>query len=121
MHASQQEMTTVLAAGDASIRGLDWDGMRVVIMKIPAGTDFTPLLKGLPGDRCPCPHWGYVLKGRLRIEDGDGEYAIEAGDVFYLPPGHTAFAEVDSECFEVSPSALNQTFVEAVRKNTRLH
>ena len=24
----------------------------------------TPLVKGLPGDACPCPHWGYVVKGR---------------------------------------------------------
>jgi len=120
MRATKDEVTTVLAAGDASIRGLDWDGMRVVIMKVLAGTDFAPLLKGLPDDRCPCPHWGYVLKGRLRIEDGDGQYAIETGDVFYLPPGHTEFAEVDSECFEVSPSTLNQTVVDAVRKNAGL-
>src|SRR5215216_2904914 len=27
--------------------------------------DQTPLLKGLPDDRCQCPHWGYVLEGSL--------------------------------------------------------
>ena len=26
--------------------------------------DATPLLKGLPDDRCQCPHWGYVVSGR---------------------------------------------------------
>ena len=38
------------------------------LISVPAGTDFGPLLKGLPNDRCPCPHWGYVLKGRLRVD-----------------------------------------------------
>ena len=27
--------------------------------------DASPLLRGLPDDRCPCPHWGYVFTGRL--------------------------------------------------------
>ena len=27
--------------------------------------DHTPLLRGLPDDRCQCPHWGYVINGRL--------------------------------------------------------
>ena len=32
-------------------------------IQLPAGVDFTPLFKGLPGDLCQCPHWGYVLAG----------------------------------------------------------
>lgn len=50
--------------------------------------DATPLLKGLPDDRCQCPHWGYVIKGRLTYRFGDREEIYEAGDAFYQPPGH---------------------------------
>lgn len=50
--------------------------------------DATPLFKGLPDDRCPCPHWGYVFKGRLTFQCGDREEIFEAGDAFYLEGGH---------------------------------
>jgi Cupin domain len=50
--------------------------------------DATPLLKGLPDDRCQCPHWGYVLKGRLTFRYADREEVFEAGDAFFTPPGH---------------------------------
>ena len=43
---------------------------------------------GLPDDSCQCPHWGYVLKGELTFRFADREEVFEAGDAFYLPPGH---------------------------------
>ena len=30
-----------------------------------ADADLAPLFEGLPDDRCQCPHWGYVLRGKL--------------------------------------------------------
>src|SRR5207245_7421707 len=29
--------------------------------------DLAPLLKGLPDDRCQCPHWGFLFKGRIVV------------------------------------------------------
>jgi hypothetical protein len=52
-----------------------------------------PLFKGLPDDRCQCPHWGYVLKGRMRIRYPDHDEIIEAGDAYYMVPGHLPFIE----------------------------
>ena len=49
-------------------------------------------MKGLPDDRCHCPHWGYVLKGRLTFRFADRDEVFEAGDAFYLPPGHVPLA-----------------------------
>ena len=92
MRASRDELPVLVEAGDASVRGADWDGMRVVLISIPASTDFRPLLKGLLNDRCPCPHWGYVLKGRLRIDTNGQEEVLKAGDAYYMAPGHTADA-----------------------------
>ena len=65
--------------------------------------DGTPLLKGLPGDRCQCPHWGYVLKGRLTYRFADHEEVFEAGDAFYLPPGHVPLAEAGQRVRAVQP------------------
>jgi hypothetical protein len=119
-HASRNEMTALLEAGEASVRAADWDGMRLVILKVPAGTDFGPLLKGLPDDRCPSPHWGYVLKGRLRIDQGGAEEVIQAGDTFYLPAGHTGVAEEDFECVELSPLGPHQQAMAVILKNAGL-
>jgi hypothetical protein len=48
----------------------------------------TPLLKGAPDDRCQCPHWGYVLEGQLTYRFADHDETVQAGEAFYLPPGH---------------------------------
>jgi hypothetical protein len=67
--------------------------------------DATPLLKGLPDDRCPCPHWGYVIKGKLTYRFGDREEVYEAGDAFYAPPGHAPVQEdPGSELVQFSPA-----------------
>jgi mannose-6-phosphate isomerase-like protein (cupin superfamily) len=80
--------------------------------------DHTPMLKGLPGDSCQCPHWGYVLKGKLTFRVGDGEEVFEAGDAFYLPAGHIPVQnEPGSEYLQFSPTKeLNET-TEVIMKN----
>ncbi len=118
MRASKDTLPILLEAGPATVRGVDWGGMRAAVVSVPAGTDFGPLLKGLPGDHCPCPHWIYVISGRIRVEyDDGGEETLRAGDVCYLPPGHTAVAEEDLEFFELSPPGEHQRFVEAAQAN----
>jgi hypothetical protein len=67
--------------------------------------DATPLLKGAPDDRCQCPHWGYVTKGSLTYRFADHEETFEAGDAFYLPPGHIpVHNEPGSEFVQFSPT-----------------
>ncbi len=73
---------------------------------LPPGVDFTPLLKGLPGDLCPCPHWGYVLSGSIRLRFADGsEELSSAGDVYYWPGGHTGWTDEGVTFLEFSPTA----------------
>ena len=69
-----------------------------------AGTDITPLLKGLEGDLCQSPHWGYLLEGEVVItyEDGETE-TVQGGDLFYWPPGHTVKVDRDAELILFSP------------------
>jgi hypothetical protein len=67
--------------------------------------DATPMLKGLPDDRCQCPHWGYVFKGRVTMRFADHEEVYEAGDAFYAPPGHIPVRnEPGTEYLQFSPT-----------------
>ena len=120
MHASREELPILLQAGPASVRGADWGDLRVSLVSVPAGTDFAPLLKGLPNDRCQGPHWGYIIKGRLRIEYADGAEVMEAGDFYYMPPNHTGVAEQDTDFLEVAPPDLHQQFVDNALHNLAL-
>jgi mannose-6-phosphate isomerase-like protein (cupin superfamily) len=81
----------------------DVDGYAIQFVTFKQDIDATPLLKGLPGDSCHCPHWGYVLKGRVTFRFDDHEEVFEAGDAFYLPPGHVPLAEAGSEYVQFSP------------------
>jgi hypothetical protein len=83
----------------------DLEGYTVNFVSFREDFDVTPLLKGLPDDRCPCPHWGYVLKGRLTYRFGDRDEVYEAGDAFYLPPGHAPVQQdPGSEIVQFSPA-----------------
>jgi len=62
------------------------------------------LLKGLPGDSCQCPHWGYLFSGRITVTYADHEEVYEAGDAFYMTPGHVPAAAAGSEFVQFSPT-----------------
>lgn len=118
MHAAKNDLPIMLEAGPSQIRGTDWGDMRVAVLSVPAGTDFGPLLKGLPNDRCPGAHWGYVIKGRLRITHADEkEEILTAGDFYHMPPGHTGVAEEETEFLEIGAPGPHQQFLDAARKN----
>ena len=76
----------------------------IQFITIREDVDSTPLLKGLPNDSCTCPHWGYVFKGRLVFRIDGREEVYEAGDAFYLPPGHIQSAEAGTEYLQFSPA-----------------
>ena len=80
--------------------------------------DATPLMKGLPDDRCQCPHMGYVVKGKVKFTFTEGrEEVYEAGDAYYAPPGHLPYLYAGSEVVEFSPSAELQETMAVVERN----
>ncbi len=105
MHEVKEKLPIILETPDTAIRALSgMGGMALAYLELPAGTDLGPLLEGLPDDKCPCPHWGYILKGKLTVSYRDGgDEKLEAGQVFYLPPGHTATVQEDAAIIELSP------------------
>jgi hypothetical protein len=71
---------------------------------LAAGVDTTPLFQGLDGNACQCPHWGFVLRGRLTTTDANGvQETVNAEDLFYWPPGHNVRVEADAEIVMFSP------------------
>ncbi len=85
-----------------------------------ADADLTPLFRGLPDDRCQCEHWGYVVRGRVSFKTADGEETFEAGDAYYVPPGHTPVLYAGTEIVEFSPTDELQQTIEVVTKNMEL-
>ena len=79
-------------------------GMSTSFIRLPQGADLGPALKGLTGDSCPCPHWGYILSGRLQMRAADGESVYEAGQAVYWAPGHIPVAVEDCEYVDFSPT-----------------
>ena len=117
MRLSGTEAPAFMDTPGATIRWADWGGMRCVQVALGAGTDLGPLLKGLPDDHCPVPHWGYVLQGSITIGYTDGqEETLRAGDLFYLPPGHTARTDDGVAFIEFSPAReLQEVFTHVGR------
>ena len=66
--------------------------------------DGTPMFKGLPDDRCQCPHWGVVLSGELRLRYADGDETFRAGDAYLARPGHVPILKGGTEVIEFSPT-----------------
>ena len=75
------------------------------------------LLKGLPGDACPCPHWGFVFKGSFVVHYADHDETVVAGDAFYLAPGHVPVFLEETEMFELSPADDLRKVLEVVNAN----
>ena len=71
---------------------------------LSAGVDTTELFQGLRGNACQCPHWGFVIKGRVTTTSEAGEQeTVRTDDLFYWPPGHNVKVEEDAELILFSP------------------
>jgi hypothetical protein len=92
--------------------------MTTAFVRLPKGADLGPALVGLPDDLCQCPHWGYLLKGRLKMRTKTGDEYYEAGQAFYWPPGHAPVAVEDCEYVDFSPSREFGEVIDHVKSRT---
>ena len=79
------------------------DGYTVQFVTIRETHSLKDMLAGLPGSHCRCPHWGYMLSGRMTVDYDDEQEEYGAGDAFYMSPGHVPTAEAGSEFVIFSP------------------
>ena len=112
---NRDDVPVTIEDDNAQLRTAPAGGMTVAFMRLKKGADFAPALKGLPGDLCQCPHWGYMLKGRLKMKTNDGDQIYEAGQAFYWPPGHSPEALEDTEYVDFSPTEEFDTVIRHIQ------
>ena len=111
MALNVDELPIELSAGDLQTRYIELGDMAVRWANVPAGGDMAPLLAGLPGDRCPSPHWGVVLEGEIDITHSDGRTEhVATGQVYHWPAGHTGVTSTGITFIEVGPVTPMQQF-----------
>jgi hypothetical protein len=101
---SKSTASAIKDFGVAEDRSEDLDGYTVNFVTIKQSHDLAPMLAALPGGKCHCPHWGYVLSGSIIVRYDDHEETFVAGDAFYMPPGHAPEAEAGTELVQISPA-----------------
>jgi mannose-6-phosphate isomerase-like protein (cupin superfamily) len=79
------------------------DGYTVQFVTIRETHSLKDMLAGLPGSHCRCPHWGYMLSGRMTVDYDHEQEEYGPGDAFFMPPGHVPTAEAGSEFVIFSP------------------
>ena len=82
-----------------------------------ADADLAPFFTGLPNDECQCEHMGYVIKGRVAFRSSGVEEVFEAGDAYYVGPGHTPVLYAGTEVVEFSPTGKLAATMEVVTRN----
>lgn len=79
--------------------------------------DPAPLFAGLPEDRCPCAHWGFVTAGQLTFRWRDHEETFVAGEAYYAPPGHLPLVTAGTAVVEFSPTAQLTATMAVIEQN----
>ena len=107
-----------LQPGFGDVKG--FDKISGEYFTLAAGVDTTPLFQGLDGNACQCPHWGFVLKGRITTTDKNGrQETVKPNDLFYWPPGHNVKVEEDAEIIMFSPEREHTLVVNHMIEKTR--
>jgi hypothetical protein len=94
-------------------------GYTVCFESHTADGDLAALFRGLPGDVCHFPRWGYVVAGEVGFRFPDREETYRAGDAYYVPPGHTPIHHAGTELVEFSPTAPLDEALVVVAANLR--
>jgi mannose-6-phosphate isomerase-like protein (cupin superfamily) len=104
MRGSREDLPATMESDQVIVQEAEWADIHVGFETYNEEFDLAPLLRGLPDDMCQCPHYGYVLKGRMRVRYADREEVFEAGDAYYAGPGHTPVLFAGTEVVEFSPT-----------------
>lgn len=118
MKTKKEDIPVISDADGNTMRVLNGFGDFVVSYhEFKKGTDFTEVLKGLPGDMCPSPHYGYIFEGAFRFIYPDGtEEVYKTGDVFYAPAPHNAIVDEDTRLLDFSPQHEHDALMEHLSK-----
>ena len=94
---SRESAAQVDDHGPVEDRHEDVDGYTDPVRVVPPGRRRHAAHEGSSGRRVPLPALGLRVKGRVTYRFADHDEVFEAGDAFYLPPGHIPLADAGSE------------------------
>ncbi len=118
--ASRETASETIALEGLEVRLEHLDGgYSVCFESHTADADLAELFRGLPGERCQLPRWGYVVAGKVTFRFPDREETYEAGDAYYVEPGHTPVHHAGAEIVEFSPTDVLRETIGVVMKNIR--
>jgi len=101
---TRDDIPVAIKGEGVDVRLTEVGDMTASFIQLAKGVDLGPALVGLEGDRCPCPHWGYMIEGRLLMRTADGDQTYQAGEAFYWGPGHVPVALEDCFYVDFSPT-----------------
>jgi hypothetical protein len=110
--------TISLEGLEVALEHLD-GGYSVCFESHTADADLEELFRGLPDDRCQLPRWGYVIAGSVTFRFTERDETYEAGDAYYVPPGHTPVHHAGAEIVEFSPTDVLGETIGVVLANLR--
>jgi hypothetical protein len=104
-----------------SFKSEQWGDLEIGHTTIDQPVDCTALYAdgGLPGGVCPCPHWGYIFKGRVRAVYPGTDWPDEeaaAGEVYFFPAGHVLIYPEPTEVLELNPAAALVSCMDAMQR-----
>lgn len=117
MRAPKKDLPKTMENDDMVMQEAEWGDLHVEFDTFRKEFDVTPLLKGLPDNLDQSPHWGYVLKGQVIVKYKDREEVINAGDAYYIAPGHTAIVKAGTELLEFSPKDKIKKTMDVIMRN----
>lgn len=87
---SANKMTTPVSVDLPVLQGryAELDGYTVGFETYPEDVDPSAYFRGLPDDRCQCPHRGVVQTGQITFRWADHDETHGSGDSYYAAPGH---------------------------------
>jgi hypothetical protein len=103
--------------GPIDVGTVELGGYTTDFLHIKQPVDMNVMLKGLPGDRCSCPHWGICTEGGMTVQYADHQEVISAGDVFYMPPGHVPEYLPGTRLIQFSPTDEIAVVSETIMRN----
>ena len=117
MQTIKQDLPILLESPTSSSAQIEWHDINIAVENLSAGVNPALLVLGLPDNRRQYPRWGFMLKGRIRVQYTDYEEAITAGDLYYIPAESAIFIEEETEVIEFSPKGNYPTIFANIDNN----
>ena len=116
-HLPMEQIPITASSRGYEGRFIEWGGFIIAFEKWLEDLDETTMFKGLSDGRCPCPHWGFLFRGKMIVRYKDHDETIIAGEAYYLKPGHNSLITKGTESMEVSPKHKYEEAMAAIIKN----